>query len=210
MFTGLIQNLGKIVSFRHEGDYADIVFEFLSAPQRQIALGDSVSVNGVCLTAVKIDGLRISAQVSSETLRRTNLGCLETETTVNLELPLTPASPMGGHFVQGHVDGIGEIKALVKKEDFWKITISHSSALSPFIVEKGSITVDGISLTVNSIESANAFSVMLIPHTWNVTSARHYRIGQEVNLETDILAKYVARMMKKEETISDFLKAQAL
>jgi riboflavin synthase len=157
-------------------------------------LGDSIAVNGVCLTLVDLGSGRFAADVSEETLRRTSLKQAHTGTRVNLERPLTPSSGFGGHIVQGHVDGTGEFIDARPVGEGWVVCIGFPLELAHYIVEKGSIAVDGISLTVATL-GENWFEIAIIPHTWKVTNLSALERGSMVNLEVDIIAKYVERMM---------------
>jgi riboflavin synthase len=156
--------------------------------------GDSVAVNGVCLTAAEVSGDGFAADVMDETLRRSSLGRLAPGDAVNLELPLRPADRLGGHVVQGHVDGLGRVRD-VRDEGFARVvTVEADPALLRYVVEKGSIAVDGVSLTVSALED-EAFAVSLIPETLERTTLGRVRAGDEVNLEVDVLAKYVERLI---------------
>ncbi len=195
MFTGLIQKVGSVrnskvskASVRVEIEAGDLI--------QKIQKGDSISVNGVCLTAVDLFSSSFLAEISPETLARTNLGTLKTAQLVNLELPLQAGRFLGGHFVQGHIDGVGEIESLERVSEFFKVRILYPKTLATFIVEKGSIAVDGVSLTVNALSKPSSFEVMIIPHTWDQSVFKTYEKGTRVNLEVDILAKYVQRAME--------------
>ncbi|MCC6163383.1 MAG: riboflavin synthase [Acidobacteria bacterium] len=157
-----------------------------------LALGESVATSGVCLTVVSHDAVSWSADVSPETLRVTVLGALATGDVVNLERPLAVGSRLGGHFVQGHVDGTGRIETVTRDGDFWRVTISFPPALAAYFIEKGSVAVDGISLTIASL-AAETFDVQIIPHTWTSTTLQYARPGDRVNLECDMVGKYVLR-----------------
>jgi riboflavin synthase len=192
LFTGLVADLGTVAEVHSTNDGVRLAIE--SPLARELAEGDSVSVNGVCLTAVGLCGDRFGADVMNETLRRSSLGEVRTGSRVNLELPLTPDARLGGHFVQGHVDGVGAIAA-VREDGFARVvTIEAEPALLRYVVEKGSITVDGVSLTVARIDEA-AFDVSLIPETLERTNLGAATSGTPVNLEVDILAKYVEKLL---------------
>jgi riboflavin synthase len=186
MFTGLIQKLGKIKN--RIGDTIEVSAELPSS----LKLGDSISVNGICLTAIQISNQSFSANLSKETLSKTSSDEWVEDDPVNLEFPLMASAPLGGHIVQGHIDGVGRILSIEEIEGSRRIQIQFPSELAACIVSKGSIAVDGVSLTVNEV-SNSTFSVMIIPHTWTQTIFHTYRMGQKVNLEVDILAKYVQR-----------------
>jgi riboflavin synthase len=158
----------------------------------ELAPGDSVATNGVCLTVVTCDAASWSADVSPETLRVTALGLLEPGSLVNLERPLAVGSRLGGHFVQGHVDGTGRIASVTPEGEFYRIRVSFPPGLAAYFIEKGSVAVDGISLTIASLGEA-AFDVQIIPHTWAATTLRAARPGSIVNLECDMVGKYVLR-----------------
>lgn len=190
MFTGLIEAVGLVraVTPVPAGQRLTIEAPFAAA----LAEGDSVATNGVCLTVVEHDAATWSADVSPETLRVTALGRLATGATVNLERPLAVGARLGGHFVQGHVDATGAIAATAQEGDFWRVSISFPPALAPYFIEKGSVAVDGISLTVASLGEL-AFDVQVIPHTWMHTTLQDLRPGDPVNLECDMVGKYVLR-----------------
>ena len=188
MFTGLVQQLGTLTSL-HEGRLA--VRTPLAA---ELAEGDSVAVNGVCLTATAVSAEEFGADVMEETLRRTALGTLEPGAAVNLELPLRAADRLGGHFVQGHVDGVGTVAASHEEGFARVVEIEADAGLLRYVVEKGSIAVDGVSLTVASLGDGT-FAVSLIPETLERTTLGRAVPGDSVNLEVDVLAKYVERLM---------------
>jgi riboflavin synthase len=198
VFTGLIEELGKIVAIQHEDGVSKastrITVEAERVPAR-LRTGDSVAVSGVCLTAVDIRANRFSADLAKETLTRTSLGRLQKGAVVNLELPTPSGSPMGGHIVQGHVDGTATILSLVPiigGED-WRLTIAIPPELARYTIPQGSITVEGISLTVASL-SENQVEISIIPHTYGVTNLCTLNPGDLVNIETDVLAKYAEKM----------------
>ena len=193
MFTGLVAELGTVAAVDATGDGVRLT---LSSPvlAAELAEGDSVAVNGVCLTAVGICGDRFGADVMHETLRRSSLGDVEAGSTVNLELPLRAADRLGGHVVQGHVDGVGVVDA-VRDEGFARIvSVEAGRDLMRYVVEKGSIAVDGVSLTVAAVRDT-AFDVSLIPETLARTTLGATRPGTPVNLEVDVLAKYVEKLV---------------
>jgi riboflavin synthase len=163
-------------------------------------IGASIDVNGVCLTAVEIARDGFSADVSPETLRRSNLGDLRTGSAVNLERPLSPSGRLGGHLVQGHVDGTGDFVALEPLGNGnWWLTVRIPAELDRYVVEKGSIAIDGVSLTVASIEGG-LLAATIIPHTYETTALKSHRPGDRVNLECDVLAKYVEKLLGARET----------
>jgi riboflavin synthase len=193
MFTGIIEETGTIKSVTARPDAARVEVA-ARAVLGGAKLGDSIAVNGVCLTVVDLSEDSFSADVSAETLRRTSLKRARVGTPVNLERPLTPASRFGGHIVQGHVDAVGEFTSASAEGDGWVVRFSFPPGLARYIVEKGSITVDGISLTVAAL-GADWFEIAVIPHTWKVTNLSSLQPGDAVNLEVDIIAKYVERML---------------
>jgi riboflavin synthase len=193
VFTGLVQSLGKVIEVERSDQGATVA---ISTPlAAEIRPGDSVAVNGVCLTANAAADERFSAEAMNETLTRTSLGALAPGTEVNLELPLRATDRLGGHVVQGHVDGLGTI-ARAEDDGFARlIEIEAPDQLLRYIVEKGSVAVDGVSLTVTELGS-QAFSVALIPETQERTNLGGAQPGTRVNLEVDVLAKYVERLMR--------------
>jgi riboflavin synthase len=194
MFTGLVRELGTVATAERTGDGLHLVVE--SALAGELADGDSVAVNGVCLTATNVNDGSFAAHVMAETLRRSSLDAVRRGARVNLELPLRPIDRLGGHVVQGHVDGLGEVTE-VRDEGFAKlVTIAAGSDVLRYVVEKGSIAVDGVSLTVVDV-GANGFMVSLIPETLERTSLGAARAGDAVNLEVDVLAKYVERLVAR-------------
>jgi riboflavin synthase len=197
MFTGIILAIGKISSIQPKGGDCRLSIETGKLLLTDCALGDSIAVNGVCLTAVELGEHFFSADVSNETLSRTSLKSAKPGAPVNLELALTPSTRLGGHIVSGHVDGIG--KVLEKKPDGRSIRFKFKAPdnLAKYIAEKGSICIDGISLTVNSVDGAT-FSVNIVPHTLQETTLGQIETGDEVNLEVDLLARYMERLMQGE------------
>jgi len=193
MFTGIISAIGKITAIEHKGGDCRFAINTGKLPLSDTQLGDSIAVNGVCLTAVELGKQHFCADVSNETLFRSTLKTAAVGTPVNLELALTPTTRMGGHIVSGHVDGIGELVELKSDARSWRLTFKAPDDLAKYIAEKGSITIDGISLTVNTV-SRDGFSVNIIPHTFAKTTLSQLRIGDRVNLETDIIGKYVERL----------------
>jgi riboflavin synthase len=195
MFTGIIEEVGEVVDVSEGGDFRTIQVRGRSVFD-DLRLGSSIAVNGVCLTARSIAADAFSAEMSRETLARTSLGGLARGAIVNLERPMRADSRFGGHIVQGHVDGVGRILEFDRRGDAWNLEIEYPGLGSRYIVEKGSITVDGISLTVAALRGANAFSVAIIPHTFENTNLKSARRLDDVNLEFDILAKYVENLIK--------------
>jgi riboflavin synthase len=193
MFTGLVEAVGEIrARTATVGGYrVHIACPLAPTP----ALGDSVAVNGVCLTVVAARPGEVHADIGPETVRVTTLGTMVPGTKVNLERPLRADSRLGGHFVQGHVDAIGVIHALRQETDFVWLTVGFSAELTPFIVHKGSIAVDGISLTVARL-GADRFDVQIVPFTMEHTNLQSAQAGDRVNLECDMVGKYVVRAME--------------
>jgi riboflavin synthase len=198
MFTGLIADLGSVKSIESDADGATL--EVLTALAGELAEGDSVAVNGVCLTATAIDDGAFRAQAMRETLRRSSLQRLRPGSRVNLELALRADGRLGGHIVQGHVDGTGTIVG-EREEGFSRVLeIEVSPELGRYLVEKGSVAVDGVSLTVSEVREER-FSVSLIPETLLRTNLGEAQVGDRVNIEADILAKHVERLLKTEAHI---------
>ena len=211
MFTGLVEEVGSIRSIVPEstGVRVTVQAEVVAGDAK---IGDSIAVSGCCLTVVEVAGATFSAQAGTETLARTTLGGWQTGRRVNLERALSPTSRLGGHFVQGHVDGVGRGRSATPEGDTVRWRFSLPEGLDHLVVEKGSIAVDGISLTVTG-ESQGEFEVAVIPHTMAHTNLGTLRPGDGVNLEMDILAKYVHRMVtrmagKKSGLTEDFLREQ--
>jgi riboflavin synthase len=194
MFTGIIEELGRVRSLTSAAGgarmeiSADVVTE-------NTADGDSISVNGVCLTALDVSSGGFVADVSQETLDRSTLGRLVTGSAVNLERAVTPATRLGGHIVQGHVDGRGTFVSAVESGGFWTVTIGFPAELAQYLVFKGSVSVEGISLTVAKLNENN-FEIAVIPKTWERTNLSTLNPGDAVNLEADVIAKYVERIMQ--------------
>jgi riboflavin synthase len=194
VFTGLVADLGTVAEVHSTTDGVRLAIE--SPLTSELAEGDSVAVNGVCLTAVGLCGDRFGADVMHETLRRSSLAEVQTGTKVNLELPVKADDRLGGHIVQGHVDGVGAISE-ARDDGFARVvTISADPDLLRYVVEKGSIAVDGVSLTVARVGD-DSFDVSLIPETLQRTNLGEARPGTPVNLEVDILAKYVEKLVRK-------------
>ena len=193
MFTGIIEELGSIESVeRHEtGSLITIAARIVTS---DIEVGDSIAVNGVCLTAINVSDRSFAADVSPETLERTTLGSLHAGSPVNLERAVTPATRLGGHIVQGHVDGRGTFISAAPQGNFWTVRIGFPPGLARYFVHKGSVTVEGISLTIAAL-AADHFDIAIIPKTWEMTNFSSLAPGNAVNLEADIIAKYVERMM---------------
>ncbi len=201
MFTGIILAIGKIAAIEHRAGDCRFKISTGKLPLDDVALGDSIAVNGVCLTAVELGKDYFCADVSNETLSRTLLSDATVGTAVNLELALTPSTRMGGHIVSGHVDGIGTV--MEKKPDgrSFRFKFKAPDNLAKYIAEKGSICINGISLTVNDVDGA-MFSVNIVPHTLKETTLGEAVSGTRVNLEVDLLARYMERLMKGDAAAS--------
>jgi riboflavin synthase len=202
MFTGLILAVGDVRAVRKGASSSKIR---ISAPfAASLALGESVASNGVCLTVTRVVGDSFEADASSETLARTTLQNARVGSRINLERAMTPSSRLGGHLVSGHVDGIGMLVRKSAIGNAWRLDFSAPAALAPMIAEKGSITIDGISLTVNGctpmIRNQHEFNVTIVPHTWENTTLSDCTVGTSVNLEVDLIARYVARLLEARTT----------
>ncbi len=199
MFTGIIAALGSVETLAPKGGDILLAVAMPTLDLGDVILGDSIAINGVCLTVVNIDGDKLSFDVSKETLERSSLGTLTTGSDVNLEKALAVGDRLGGHFVSGHVDGMGEcIERRVSARSV-QFRFSVPDNISRYIAEKGSICIDGVSLTVNQAQD-NWFEVNIIPHTMQETIIQHYRIGSRVNLEVDLIARYLERLLPEQQT----------
>jgi riboflavin synthase len=194
MFTGIIQAVGKVVAMQAGSGDLRLRVHTGKLPLDDVALGDSICTNGVCLTVVELPGDGYWADVSGETLNFTTLGKLQPGARVNLEKALTPASRLGGHIVSGHVDGVGEVVSLQEDGRSIRVELSAPATLARYIAHKGSICVDGTSLTVNAVNGAR-FELNIIPQTMAETIFGEYRAGSRVNLEVDVIARYLERLM---------------
>lgn len=193
MFTGLIQAVGRIQTRRSEGGDMRLSVAFGDLPRDGLQLGESIAVSGVCLTVVGFDDETFSADVSNETLALTTLGRLADGATVNLERSLLPTTRMGGHLVSGHVDGIGRVEGVVEDGRSQRWRFAAAKPLLRYIAVKGSVAVDGVSLTVNAADD-RGFEVNLVPHTVAHTAFHRIGVGDEVNIEVDMVARYVERL----------------
>jgi riboflavin synthase len=193
VFTGIVEELGEVADLDVNDAGARLTIRAPKlAPLANI--GDSISISGACLTVVAIDADLLRFEAVPETLSRTSLGSLRQGDPVNLEDALRAGEPFGGHLVQGHVDGVGTITATTPEGDGYRITVETPNALLRYLAEKGSISVAGISLTVAAL-SDDGFEVAVIPHTWNSTTVSRWKVGDTVNLEVDVIAKYVERLL---------------
>ena len=195
MFTGIIEEVGEIVDVDDSKDFRTIRVRAAKVLD-DIGLGSSIAVNGVCLTARSFDKSMFSAELSRETLDRTTLDALGRGSLVNLERPMRADARFGGHIVQGHVDGTGVIRSFARTADSWDLEVDFPEAAGRYIVNKGSIAVDGISLTVAALRRAGTFSIAIIPHTLENTNLKAAKAGDRVNLEYDVIAKYVDNLLK--------------
>lgn len=209
MFTGIVEDIGKIVSIKNKSKEATFTIGVDKIDTSEIVMGESISVNGTCLTVVEIGKNDFSVDASAETLSKTNLGDLSSGSSLNLERSLKVGERMGGHMVTGHIDGQGTVESIVKKGESLEIWFSLPETLSKYVVEKGSIAVDGVSLTVNLVEG-NKYSVNIIPHTQKETIFRDIKPHDKVNIECDIIGKYVEKFVsnfdKSDSNSIDLLK----
>jgi len=198
MFTGLIEAVGEIADVKTSpGGYRIRIRTTLAA---DLASGDSLAVNGVCLTVVTADGGEVHADIGPETARVTTLGSLRQRQRVNLERSMRADGRVGGHFVQGHVDAPGFVEEIRPDGDSHWLAISFDSSLAPYLIRKGSIAVDGVSLTIAGL-GENVFDVMIIPFTWANTALSSLKVGDRVNIECDMIGKYVARSLELAEDV---------
>lgn len=203
MFTGIVEELGSIASHEKHSGGAKMRIS-ARVVTGGTSDGDSIAVNGVCLTALEVSAEGFSADVSQETLDRSTLGRLKTGSPVNLERAVTPSTRLGGHIVQGHVDGRGEFLSAIQNGDFWTVRIGYPPEMVQYFVYKGSVSVEGISLTIASLTD-NYFEIAVIPKTWELTNLSSLKPGDAINLEADVIAKYVERIMtygKRDEGIT--------
>lgn len=198
MFTGIIEELGRVRSVEPRGENAYITIDAHIVIE-DTKHGDSISVNGVCLTALEIRPDSFAADVSRETLERSTLGRLHPGSAVNLERAVTLVTRLGGHIVQGHVDARGKFVSVIDHEGSWTVRIGYPKEVARYLVFKGSVAVEGISLTIAALTD-DYFEVAIIPKTWEVTNFSQLKPGDEVNLEADMVAKYVERILRFAET----------
>lgn len=195
MFTGIVEDLGTVKNIKRKKDDVVFTFEVGNINLKEVILGDSIAVNGTCLTVTSLSKKTFTVDASKETLAKTNLGKLKVGKTVNLELALKAGDKMGGHMVNGHIDGVGKVKSRAKQGESYEFTFSVPKNLSKYIVEKGSVAIDGVSLTVNAVKGDN-FVVNIIPFTQKATTFGQIRKGSSVNIECDIIGKYVEKFLK--------------
>ncbi|GHE94869.1 riboflavin synthase [Thalassotalea profundi] len=199
MFTGIIEAVGKIKQININADGARLTIDTQSLDMSDVQLGDSIATNGICLTVVAFDQSSFTADVSNETLARTGFGDYSVNQIVNLEKAMLPTTRFGGHIVSGHVDAVASIKSIEptgNSIDYW---IKMPEEIAPYIAEKGSITIDGVSLTVNTVAD-DSFRLTIVPHTTEKTVISHYQVGTEVNIEVDVMARYIERLLTKKNT----------
>jgi riboflavin synthase len=196
MFTGIIEELGHVRSIERRGEDARMVFTARTVTEGS-RNGDSISVNGVCLTALDVKPDSFATDVSKETLFRSTLGSLHEGSPVNLERAVTPATRLGGHIVQGHVDARGKFLGAENHGDSWTFRFAYPKGIAPYLVFKGSVAVEGISLTIANLTD-DFFDIAIIPKTFEVTNFSHLKPGDEVNLEADVIAKYVERILSEQ------------
>ena len=204
MFTGIIQSVGEVFALEPKGDDLRVRIQTGKLKLNNVGLGDSIAVNGVCLTVVELPGDGFWADVSGETIKRTGFAGIKVGARANLEKALTPQTHLGGHMVSGHVDGVGEVTQRYNDGRSVRFHIKAPDELAKYIAEKGSITVDGISLTVNAVNGAE-FELNIVPHTLQETTMGDFKVGTQVNLEVDIIARYLERLLlgdKAAEAIS--------
>jgi riboflavin synthase len=200
MFTGIVRELGRVVSVDGGSGGRSLVVEAPDTAAR-LGAGDSISVNGCCLTAESVEGARISMHAVPETLARSTLGRLSAGDAVNVEPAVRAGEALGGHYVQGHVDAVGRVQSVEAEGDGLRVFVEAPEDVLRYCVEKGSVTVDGVSLTVAELGSEE-FAVALVPHTLEATTLSALAPGQEVNLEVDIVAKYVERLLGRDQELA--------
>ena len=202
MFTGIIQAIGRIAAIEAGEEDIRLHIETGKLPLAGVSLGDSIATSGVCLTVTDLPGYGFWADVSPETLSLTTLGSKGVGDAVNLETSLTLQTALGGHLVSGHVDGVGQVERIAEDARFWRVTIAAPENLARYIAMKGSICVDGTSLTVNQVDGAS-FELTIIPQTWEETVFSEYQTGSSVNLEVDVIARYLERLMQYDQSPSE-------
>ncbi len=201
MFTGIVEELGKIMSVKKGAESCQLEIS-ASKVLENTKIGDSIAVNGICLTVTSLSASSFSADVMAETLRRTSLSSLKSGSFVNLERAMLADGRFGGHIVSGHIDGTGIIKEFKNEDNAVWVTVNADMNILKYIVEKGSVAIDGISLTVADV-SNSFFKVSIIPHTQNETTLLMKKTGDKVNLECDVIAKYVEKMLYTRDSISN-------
>ena len=202
MFTGIIQAVGRIAQIESGEQDIRLRIKTGKLPLAEVSLGDSIASSGVCLTVTELPGDGFWADVSPETLSLTTLGTKGVGDAVNLETSLTLNTPLGGHLVSGHVDGVGRIESVTEDARFWRVRVAAPEKLARYIAMKGSICVDGTSLTVNQVEGAS-FELTIIPQTWEETVFSEYQAVSPVNLEVDVIARYLERLMQFDQPLAE-------
>ena len=209
MFTGIIEALGRIKKIEPVGGDMRLHVDAGSLDMSDVQLGDSIAVNGVCLTAIEFDNKHFVADVSNETIALTSLKDLATGSEVNLEKALLPTTRLGGHLVSGHVDGLGEVLTIKEASRSVQLIIRAPEELKHYIAMKGSICIDGTSLTVNKITNKD-FEINIVPHTQQRTIIKNYKPGTKVNLEVDLIARYLERLLMKQDTTNSGITLETL
>ncbi len=209
MFTGIIEALGRIKKIEPVGGDMRLHVDAGSLDMSDVQLGDSIAVNGVCLTAIELDNKHFVADVSNETIALTSLKDLATGSEVNLEKALLPTTRLGGHLVSGHVDGLGEVLTIKEASRSVQLIIRAPEELKHYIAMKGSICIDGTSLTVNKITNKD-FEINIVPHTQQRTIIKNYKPGTKVNLEVDLIARYLERLLMKQDTTNSGITLETL
>lgn len=204
MFTGLIKDIGKVIRITPNAEGKVFVIETKKLAS-EIAIDDSIATNGVCLTATKVEGHQFTVQAVHVTLEKTSLGQLKVGSVVNLELALRASDRLGGHIVQGHVNGVGKISAIKPIGKNFEIELTTEKHMFKYIIKEGSIALDGISLTIARITN-NSFTVSIIPHTYENTTLYSKKVGDSVNIEVDIMAKYLENFLRFEKSDKNLLK----
>ncbi|EGQ7739194.1 riboflavin synthase [Vibrio parahaemolyticus] len=198
MFTGIVEAVGKLTAITPKGEDITVTVEVGKLDMSDVKLGDSIATNGVCLTVIDFGSNYYCADLSLETLKKTGFANYQVGEKVNLEKAMLPTTRFGGHIVSGHVDGVGEIverNQVGRAIEFW---VAMPAEISKYVAEKGSITVDGISLTVNDLRK-NAFKLTIVPHTCEETTIDQFQVGRKVNLEVDVLARYMERLLQGQQ-----------
>lgn len=209
MFTGIIRSIGRIAKVEPRGGDLRLRIAANGLPWDEYSIGDSIAVNGVCLTAVALRPDGFDTDVSTETLAVTTLGAIREGNKVNLEPALAMGERLGGHLVSGHVDGIGTVRSLQSDGRAWRFTVQVPRDITRYIARKGSVSIDGVSLTINEV-SGDSFGITIIPHTFDETIISEYKVGSTVNIEVDMMARYLERLLGADEDggiTTEFLKA---
>ena len=200
MFTGIIETVGRVAEVRQLGGDLRLIVAAPDYQDRLVAIADSIAINGLCLTVVDIEGSNFAFDVSQESLQHSLIGDWQVGSKVNLEMALLPTTRLGGHLVSGHVDGLAQLVELQGDARSWRMRFTAPDELSKYIARKGSITINGASLTVNSVES-NLFAINVIPHTFEVTTLGELRKGDRVHIEVDLIARYLERLLSGKTSV---------